>query len=195
MVEKCLHENSIFEEGLSEENLVELDIVEKGIVEKWQLLESLLTKMVALERYHYQYLGMNYCLDSAKQRVRFEYNFRNPQTVWISFSFYPQSRIKNIVQTGQNLTALSRNQSRYSDDYLDIQIVSPYKIENIHFNQWIKRFNSKIDLTNFRQFDGGFSTQARQLIKRIDWAFQNSGIENVLSGDSGIDVPCLNSKV
>ena len=133
--------------------------------------------MESLKRFDYKYLGMNYSLNSEVGRVRFEYIFRNPQTVWLSFSYYPESRTK------------------YEFDRFDCHIVSPFMIERLNFGQWIKRYSSQVDLSNFLQFDGDFSDQATALIKLLDNALCKSGMDDVLAGRSGIDVPSLSLRV
>lgn len=167
-------------------------MVEKCEVEKWKILEVLLKNMESLERHQYQYLGMNYSLDSAQDRIRFEYTYRNPQTVWISFCFYPRLSPAE-TRSYRNLRATSGN--RPKNDSLNIDIVSPYRIDSINFNQWIKRYSSKIDVSSFLQFEGEFSEQAVQLIRQVDKAFSCSGIESILSGHSGIDIPTFNTRV
>ena len=145
------------------------------MTEKWKVLESLLIGMDCLRRYQYKYLGMNYSRHPATKRVRFEYVFRNPRTVWLGFTYYPA----NQKQT----------------DYLDLDIHSPFMREALRFPEWIGRYNHCIDLCHFDQFGGDYHHQAQALVAKIDSALLSGGLDEVLGGDSGITLPTLNMKL
>jgi hypothetical protein len=141
------------------------------VVEKWKVLESLLKGMPCLASYQYKYLGMNYSTQLETGRIRFEYIFRNAQTVWIGFAYYPQTRTK--------------------PDYLQVTIVSPFIRRELDLNTWIKKYSHKHDLSNFSQFAGDFKEQAKALVELIDTTLSKSGLDAVLCGRSGVDVPSL----
>lgn len=150
-----------------------MDAVE--VTEKWKVLESKLIGMDCLNRYHYKYLGMNYSRHPETKRVRFEYIFRNPCTVWMGFYFYPKAKRKR--------------------DLLDLDIHSPFIREALSFPAWVSRCCHGVNPTRFDQFSGDFNSQASELIKVVDQVLLKRGLEDVLRGNSGIDIPSLSLRM
>ena len=139
--------------------------------EQWQELEAQLKGMSSLKRHHYKYLGMNYSSDSVTDRLRFEFIFRNPQTVWINFSFYPRYKTKS--------------------ELLQITLVSPFRRDELLLSDWVKRYSHNLNVTAFSQFPGSFYQQARALLKVVDLTLGKSGLDAVMAGKTAVDIPSL----
>lgn len=144
------------------------------VTEKWKVMESLLKDIGCLRRYHYKYLGMNYSSNAALGRLRFEYIFRNQQTVWINFSYYPETRTEPAC--------------------LNAILVSPFMRDELNLNAWVSKYSHNLDLSRFSQFTGEFKDQATALIALLDKTLSRCGLEAVLSGRSAVDVPSLHLK-
>jgi len=141
------------------------------VQEQWQELEALLKGMGSLKRNDYKYLGMNYSSDPANDRLRFEFIFRNPQTVWINFSFYPRTKTKHA--------------------FLQVTLVSPFRRDELVLSDWVRRYSHKLNVSRFSQFDGTFRQQSKSLLKLIDATLGKSGLDAVLAGRTAVDIPSL----
>ena len=139
--------------------------------EKWKVLESRLKGMRSLKRYKYQYLGMNYSSDPDCGRVRFEYIFRNLQTVWINFTYYPQTKTQ--------------------PDLLRVVLVSPFRLHELVLDDWVRKYSHRHNVNSFRQFAGEFAEQAAALVRLVDQTLSKPGLNAVLAGQSAVDIPSL----
>ena len=137
--------------------------------EKWKVLEALLKNMGSLQRHQYKFLGMNYSPDPDSGRIRFEYIFRNPQTVWVGFSYYPKTKTQ--------------------PDHLKVMLVSPFRRDELHLDNWVRRYSSSYNISSFNQFTGDFNQQATALVALIDQIFGKSGMDAVLAGKTAVDIP------
>ena len=147
---------------------VVMDVV---VQEQWQTLETLLKDMQSLQRNQYKYLGMNYSSDPVNDRIRFEFIFRNSQTVWINFSFYPATKSKH--------------------NELSVTLVSPFRRDELVLDQWVARYSHETNVRHFKQFPGDFKQQAKALIKLVDATLSKSGLDAVLAGRTAVDIPSL----
>ena len=128
--------------------------------------------MACLSRFGYKYLGMNYSRCSETGRTRFEYIYRNPQTVWISFSLYPATKKKAPECFGATL-------------------VSPFRRDELNLITWFKGCSHRLDFSRFDQFDGSFEKQAAALVALLDAKLNDPGLNAVLEGRSAVDIPSL----